>query len=300
MKKTLLIALFALLGLAQAVAQEYEYAPFVREGVKWVCYYDRHDNFFPPTDIFFNSGKNYFILEMSGDTVINGNSYKAIHKYSGAAIDPLNDTILLYVREENKIVYGIAPEGHFYPGFVVGYGYGDGSEHPYYESIFLQAINHEELILYNFNDPENYYDLIFWRDRGGHAGRLKYIANDTIQVGDRLAKKHVFNRYEDNFYIIESVGFDSDDTPGYLLAYLFNHYPCPPYWLSHVVQNGTIIYKGVHYDPNIRVGIDEVVEDKVSRPLDPRYYDLMGRAVGTEVPTTPGIYIHQGKKIVVR
>ena len=37
-----------------------------------------------------------------------------------------------------------------------------------------------------------------------------------------------------------------------------------------------------------------------SRPIDVHYYDQMGRAVGTEVPTEPGIYIHQGKKIVVR
>ena len=36
MKKTLLFTLFALLGMTQAVAQEYEYVPFVREGVKWV------------------------------------------------------------------------------------------------------------------------------------------------------------------------------------------------------------------------------------------------------------------------
>ena len=35
MKKTLLITLFVLLGMTQAVAQEYEYVPFVREGVKW-------------------------------------------------------------------------------------------------------------------------------------------------------------------------------------------------------------------------------------------------------------------------
>ena len=35
MKQTI-IAILALLGMAQAVAQEYEYVPFVREGVKWV------------------------------------------------------------------------------------------------------------------------------------------------------------------------------------------------------------------------------------------------------------------------
>ena len=33
--KKIVIALIALLGMSQAAAQEYEYVPFVREGVKW-------------------------------------------------------------------------------------------------------------------------------------------------------------------------------------------------------------------------------------------------------------------------
>ena len=43
MKKTLLISFLALLGMTQAVAQEYEYVPFVREGVKWVYYIDDYN-----------------------------------------------------------------------------------------------------------------------------------------------------------------------------------------------------------------------------------------------------------------
>ena len=38
--KKIVIALIALLGMSQAAAQEYEYVPFVREGVKWVYYYN--------------------------------------------------------------------------------------------------------------------------------------------------------------------------------------------------------------------------------------------------------------------
>ena len=34
--------------------------------------------------------------------------------------------------------------------------------------------------------------------------------------------------------------------------------------------------------------------------MDENYYNLMGQPVGKDVPITPGIYIHQGKKIVVR
>ena len=36
MKKILLFAVLSVLGMTQMAAQEYEYVPFVREGVKWV------------------------------------------------------------------------------------------------------------------------------------------------------------------------------------------------------------------------------------------------------------------------
>ncbi len=35
------------------------------------------------------------------------------------------------------------------------------------------------------------------------------------------------------------------------------------------------------------------------RQYDDNYYNLMGQPVGKALPTTPGIYIHHGKKIVV-
>ena len=43
-----------------------------------------------------------------------------------------------------------------------------------------------------------------------------------------------------------------------------------------------------------------MVADVPQRQLDENYYNLMGQPVGKDVPTVPGIYIHQGKKILVR
>ena len=70
MKNVILFSAFALLAIGQAAAQEYEYVPFVREGVKWVYYiinyhYDPYNN---P-----QQGNNvvYRTLELKGDTVIN-------------------------------------------------------------------------------------------------------------------------------------------------------------------------------------------------------------------------------------
>ena len=107
MKKTLFITLLALLGMTQAVAQEYEYVPFVREGVKWVCDAPSIGNW--PLDYH-----RYYKLELKGDTVIDGKCYKAMHKYSGTTINEENDTIPVYLREENKVVYGIVPDGKIY------------------------------------------------------------------------------------------------------------------------------------------------------------------------------------------
>ena len=41
------------------------------------------------------------------------------------------------------------------------------------------------------------------------------------------------------------------------------------------------------------------VNGEVDNNYDGNYYDLTGRCMGTEVPTTPGIYIHNGNKICV-
>ena len=69
--------------------------------------------------------------------------------------------------------------------------------------------------------------------------------------------------------------------------------------LSHVIKDGKIIYKGLRYREGTLTGIDEVAAEQ-RRVADGNYYDLMGHPVGKEVPTTLGIYIHNGQKIVVR
>jgi len=122
---------------------------------------------------------------------------------------------------------------------------------------------------------------------GYRCSRLAYIGEN----GDTLA------------YVVEGIGFDSRDMGDLLTPFTRKPDPDADYqeWcgLSHVVKDGKVIYKGMRYREGAD-GIDEVVADQSRRPLDENYYDLTGRAVGKDVPTTPGIYIHQGKKICVR
>ena len=69
--------------------------------------------------------------------------------------------------------------------------------------------------------------------------------------------------------------------------------------LSHVIKDGKIIYKGMRYRDGAFDGIDEVAAEQ-RRVVDGNYYDLTGRAMGKDVPTTPGIYIHNGQKIAIQ
>ena len=296
MKKFFIISFLALLGMSQAAAQQYEYVPFVREGVKWVYYY--YNNGYIPYD-GLAVGKVYLNLEIKGDTIINGKTYKAMHKYYGDEINNLNDTIPVYLREENRVVYGIVPDGKVNPDCFVGYGpvpvFGYDSN-----SIFSLVWAGEEFVLYDFNNTQNYYEdfYSYWNDPYD-PNFFSYIGCDTITIGNRLAKRHILKENYREDYIIEGIGFDGINV-GFIIAYFyFESAYYPRFHLSHVIEDGRIIYKGIHYDPNNVTGIDEVAADK-ARQADGNYYNLMGQSMGKQLPTTPGIYIHNGKKIVVK
>ena len=253
MKKILLMAVMAVVGMTQASAQDCEYIPFVREGVQWVCYYDNTgDNY--EYDPFFAPGKNYFTLEIKGDTTIEGIVYKKMHKYSGKCINEQEDTVLVYLREKDKVVYGIIPDGKTYPGFS-RIGFGPRLTSPIYPKVWAG----EEFPLYDFADPEPLYTTVCskYLDRG-----FEYKGVEDITLGEKKFRRHVFFLRENyNIYLIEGIGFDTEDSyrqmgdllirgsnSGYPLNYLNLGESCePPYFLSHVMENGEMIYKGIHY-----------------------------------------------------
>ena len=303
MKKAIIIILLALLGMTQAIAQEYEYVPFVREGVKWVCCYYNPIDVTNSTDFegsFIPYGRHYYSLKLEGDTVINGKSYKPLHLYSGQEINDECDTVPVYLREENKVVYGIIPDDRRYFECPIGIG----------TSVFDMAIHDRinagiEFKLYDFNDLESFYDHNEdeWYSVWFSIRNDCNIFTDTVLIGNHLRKRLVIHYpdYPWDEYVIEGIGFASNFLDGNPFNYFYNITTGLDqvfYNLSHVIEDGKIIYKSPYYNPS--VGIDEVVTEQPQRPLDPQYYNLMGQPMGKDVPTTPGIYIHQGKKIVVR
>ena len=118
----------ALTGKAQEA--EYEYVPVVREGVEWGYVASYH---FPP-------GAEYYRLQLKGDTVINGKTYKRCYAYQTATLDIETATLHGFLREEDKRVYFIPnPEEENLTGIwillkLIYEGYGD-----------------EERMIYDFN-----------------------------------------------------------------------------------------------------------------------------------------------------
>ena len=232
--KKIMTMLLVLLSSLPGFAQEYEYVPFVREGVQWVCYFVHYwDNDY----MGFQPGQTFFTLELKGDTVIDGKVYKMMHKYSGIGVNPDDDTVLACLREENRIVYAIIPEGMASSSFLVGYG--ELWDSVVGNSLYNMARSGQEIILYEFNETEAYYKYIYALERDN----FNYLGIDKVDVGGQQVNRHTFNHYGSDFYIIEGIGYDGFD-PGYPLSYGTDMYP---YYLSHVVQDGKIIYRGVNY-----------------------------------------------------
>ena len=248
MKKFFIISFLALLGMSQAAAQDYEYVPFVREGVKWVCSYDNSYNYYTPT---LPNGEHFFTLEFKGDVVINGLIYKAMHKYSGAEIDPSNDTIPVYMREEGKVVYAIVPDGKTYEDCPIDC-FGDSV-------INEDIMAGREFVLYDFNDPIGFImskipKMSLFNSQTGESVDLHQVMPQTIMLGDQNVKRYVFYSYRNGFCFIEGIGCDGL-THGYPLAFRNDIYLMRMH-LSHVIEDGKVIYSSEHF----KVREDEVPE----------------------------------------
>ena len=281
---------------------EYEYVPFVREGVKWtysICdyhYWEFH------TDPDRGDDMTYRTLELKGDTVINGKTYKAMHKYSGDAINWENDTIPVYLREENKVVYGIIPDGKLYDDCPV---------YNYYTDYLMtygspSTYNGQEFALYDFNDPVAYFDSIF--SLAGGSSQYQHLSTDTIAVGNHLAKRFhgVLLDWLD-YQIIEGIGqvalntsplyFDGSISPGFHCQSIYS--------LVKVVEDGEVIYPQNYeevdrYMPLIREGIKWVYEKVVVNNGDTTCsyytYEFKGNhpEKGTDNHTRKALYRYNG------
>ena len=306
MKKTILFTLLALLGMTQAVAQESDgYLSIVREGVKWVN-----------EKVIVNHGdttRYYYNYEFSGKdtdiqyTNMQNDLFDACYYYLGEQLNVEQDSLIAGLLD-NYVAQGEihCMRNHAYEKvrnenrqmFDLLYYLDGGSRKLYnfykYYSTIHYYVNQCEYMWcqYTGDEPElteaNFIEVDPVMVEGVECWRYAYIDEN----GEPLA------------YVVEGIGFDSRDMGDLLTPFTRqpDHDADYQEWcgLSHVVKDGQIIYKGMRYRHGAFTGIDEAIADGTSRPADPNYYNLMGQPVGKDVPTSPGIYIHNGKKIVVR
>ena len=292
MKKTLLLTLLALLGMTQAEAQEYEYVPFVREGVKWVYFYESP---FAWEEYNMQEGIQYYSFEMKDDISIGDKTYKKVYltHYLDNGSREIENYIPVCLREQDKTVYAIFLDSIMHPQCPVGM-----LDYISYDNQ-MRVTPGQEFILYDFNSPTALFDSVL-SEIDNYLDIIPYLYTDSLTIGTHLSKCHHYHwAWSDENVVIEGIGYAGiSGMPLYFFEKATTGFQVT-YWLSHVIENNDIIYKTRWYNPDVRVGIDEAVADRTARPADPHYYDLTGRPVGTDVPTAPGIYIHQGKKIIV-
>ena len=301
MKKTI-IMLFALLGIFQAVAQNYDKIPYLTEGVKFVN-----------ERVIVNNGDTtsmYYTYEIAAITDVTYDetdqpSYEDVYccKYytSSPAADG-NDNIISRISRkyavggdfivfDNEAYWKIEAEGR---NMTCGVGFAE-SMHLYdflygYENLLSGVI----------------YRYVSMQEPPRELAEENFVEADPVMIDGRQMQRiaYIDEDGEPLAYIVRGIGFDSYDMGDLLTPFTRKPDPDADYqewWgLSHVVKDGQIIYKGMRYRHGAFTGIDEVATEQPQRPYDPQYYNLMGQPVGKDVPTTPGIYIHNGKKIIVR
>jgi hypothetical protein len=231
---------------------------------------------------------------MKGDVQIGDKHYKPVILTHYIDVNgkekEVEDFIPVYLREEDKVVYAIHPDGFWYAQCPVGFGWFVSMP-----SGLPLTTTTDEFILYDFNDPmaicspENY------------VGSVEFLGTEIKSIGGQNRKCHHYRTwYSEDDEIIEGIGYDGNSGFPLYYFYVFTTGFQVTYYLSHVIENDEIVYKGRWFESDVHVGINEVMSNQKALWKDNRYYNLMGQPVGTEVPTTPGIYIHQGKKIIVR
>ena len=251
MKKTLFLSFVAMLGFTQAVAQEYEYVPFVREGVKWVyCIDNSYDEAFSETYLPIPAGTSYYSFEMKGEAEFDGKHYKPVILYyiDEAGKEIAQEIIPVYLREEDKVVYAYHPDGMTYLQCPVGYG--GFADYNGWTSFFypMDYFNNEEFILYDFNHPETFYQpLVNYLGQGGFD-YMAYLRTDFVAIGEHSCKQHSYKGYGDTEnVIIEGIGCNGIGCMPLCYFPILTTGMDIGYWLSHVIENGEIVYKGERY-----------------------------------------------------
>ncbi len=271
-KQVLFITIAFLLTGVAAHSEIVGYQSILQEGRVWVNHIDCYDGYHP--EECFSVTYSY---EMHGDSVLNGLSYKKCYLKSSkhlplhtdadyTSLSLFRNTPVALIREDGMKVYVKLCD---FP----------------YEFLTNCYELDEEYLAYDFEKARQ------------NSPREFIITQESVNGVP-------CNHYEPTVYatgdytteMIESVG--ACGGMGTLIFPVWITTTGPYYdfsGLSCVLDNnGKIIYKSKGYREPIASGIVEIHKDTVT---DDAYYNLQGQRVDTP---SGGIYIHGGKKVVVK
>ncbi|MBQ4138282.1 MAG: hypothetical protein II592_01910 [Muribaculaceae bacterium] len=279
--KKIIISLLMLMGVTGVQAQEPEFVPLVREGVKRVYVFNHHG---VETD---GGPIVYYTEEMKGETTLNGRQYMNLYRYYGDELDVNTMLPYAYVREQDKKVYAVLDENNkLEDGDFNVYRNGD----PVIKTEDFESTG--EYLIYDFNDFVAFYDTYSYK---------QVQSTGEIEVNGHMCKAYYLDENQ-RYLILEGVGSVTDRGLLFPMTGRWVNGPHPhTLGLSHVIEGGEVVYKSPRYDElKDKLTPTAVVDLKTTetRSGDNRYYNLMGQPVAK--PTQPGIYIHQGNKIVIK
>ena len=301
MKKILFLAAM-LLGTVAVHAQSDDYLPIAREGSEW-CY----EGIAPDDDY------QYMVYRFEGDTIADGRYYKILNRYDkllctnpdGSYYLKDHDGWIHYalVHEEGKKVYARCCSDRTTGALSLPGS--DGLECVKYDDGTREALVYDfnDICQYFYDVNEIYKGLIppDWQ----YTDLITPIEDECVLNGKQCYKLGQSLMYQ---YVVEGIGQFSKDvfrnanlvlhrpsvgTYGYLdrgnLVYMKN--PQGEFEYLDVEKYALIKDAGT---------VSAVIDVKVpARPADSRYYNLMGQPVA-HPENAPGIYIHNGKKVVVK
>ena len=317
MKKLLLFAVILFASLPAYAQQDDTYIPLVEEGKEW-CYIDYLSYLsyveIGPTAVPAYSYLKY--LYIKGDTVLNGVSYKKLYArdserwdyYSTPASDReqpkraltfddpyLKTQLYAFIREtpDRKIYYVFYVDSIQTWVFPL---YGSTIPSEYYE------LNREAL-MFDFNNMDALFKQRYYNYRHDSIETAVIVPEEPTQLVGMRHPRKVYKLvmpsggiylYPD---VIEGIGFFNPNNLGNFIADAY------PFCVAgggadclYYVRHGNGEYEFLLDDIEVSSSIDDVAIDRADQ-TEENYYDLTGRVVRNP---SSGIYIHKGKKVIIR
>ncbi|MBO4870477.1 MAG: hypothetical protein J5565_00660 [Muribaculaceae bacterium] len=307
--KKFIVFIVALLGISVVSSAGDNQYPIAKEGKKWV-YYTVHSDGNSSTPRFYP-----LTYEFEGDTVIQDATYLILWEDKTLPVyDSYHFYIVDYTRERKQVAY---VRDTFSQSVVLLHSVlarRAGSLKPLTGKFIQTYYNDCTYGIYWFPFVQEHFDDAKLT-KAQREELFTFTGTETITL-ENGEQRTCWKTNDPGKKLIEGIG--------YVTTTLIQDGPIPANFIdfdtpnaleirkrifSHLIEDGQIIYKGEWYDFMQKTAFDPdnaqrgdtgmndvpVVE---AEDGDAPYYDMQGH--GVAAPTQPGIYIHNGQKVVVK